>query len=432
MSPTLRTAGIAGIGIAAAGAVGYRALRGPDNPPTPHGPLPTEGPPTTADFGLKGGASLPEHAWAGGNDVELLVDYPDVMPRLLRDVAAADSVINIVQYIWRPDGPGKQLADLLIEKANPDERGHRVEVNVIVDDHGTLGGSPQERKQAEAMLEQLRAAGIHIHVNHAPDAPKGAPTASDHRKLISIDNEISYVGGMNMAGAYEGWHDAMLRVDGPASAQAGAQFLASWVDNGEKVSPRHAALVASPAKQGAAAGATEVRYLANTPGVHQSATQDLLTAARTAKRRLWVQTPNISDVEAARGLEAAARRGVDVHIIMAGPSGDWHPGRKQVSHTYYRDLIEAGVHVHEYPKMTHLKAWLVDDTLTLGSTNVTNASLRYTSELSATVRDEDVTEDFVRMYRKDIAVSDEITQEDTDGLGLRLHTAFRKFMNRQA
>ena len=181
----------------------------------------------------------------------------------------------------------------------------------------------------------------------------------------------------------------------------------------------------------ARAGAAEVRTVANHPGIRSDATDDFFAAANAATERLWVMTPYIGDEEVVKTLLEAKRRNpqMDVRVLVPGLDVKQNPLFAKLSQSYYAELIEGGVEVYGYERMMHAKAWLADDTFTIGSTNLSRGSLSHYMELSASVRDAGVAARAVQMLEADFSPERRMTTDDVDGFGLRTVGFVRRLFN---
>lgn len=403
-------AAVAG-GIGAAGLAGTMAYRHA----TKH-EAPTEGP----------SPGVPTHPWAPGSRAELLVDYREFVPRVLDDLRSATDVINIVEYNWEPTGPSVEIAEILKQKAR-----EGVEVNVMTDKRGSFGiDSSADPADARAYFDDLRAAGVNVIVHDPGGNLNPFGLYLDHRKLLVVDNRVAHVGGMGLAGSesgkYQDWHDLMLRLEGPAAAQAGAEFLTHWHLQGGQVGARQQATVGRAASTPIADAGASARMLPNTPGVGLDATEDFMAAAAGPGERLWAMTPYVGDRQVQRALIDAATAGKDVRVLVPAPESNNNGPLLAISRTFYRDMVEAGVRVYEYPEMMHAKAWLTDEQLTVGSTNLSDGALDEYLELSAAVRDDAATlAKAERMLEADFARSRELSPDDF-GLGDRVKELLRE------
>jgi cardiolipin synthase len=371
---------------------------------------------------------VPTYPWVAGNRAELLVDYREFVPRVLEDLRAAEHVINIVEYNWEPSGPSLEIAKILKDKVR-----EGVEVNVMTDRRGSFGfDSTADAADVQRYFDDLEDAGVNVIVTDPGGNVNPFGLYLDHRKLFDIDHRVAHVGGLGLAstadGKYDDWHDLMIRIEGPAAAQAGAEFVSQWqIQGGQVTSTQQAAFASAQAsavdqaKTGASA-----RMLPNTPGVGLDATEDFMAAAAGPGERLWAMTPYVGDRQVQRAMIEAAKAGKDVRLLVPGPESRSNGPLLQVSRTFYRDLLEAGVRVYEYPEMMHAKAWVTDDQLTVGSTNLSDGALDEYLELSAAVKDDPVTlAKAERMLEADLARSRELTLDDF-GAGDRVKEFLRE------
>jgi phosphatidylserine/phosphatidylglycerophosphate/cardiolipin synthase-like enzyme len=343
-------------------------------------------PPTVPGWklGVHGNPYLQSHPVTTGNQVELLVGQSEWTPRLLADLEAERNVININQYNWEPNGPGSVIADLLRRKVR-----EGVEVNITLDAHGSLSkyGSGVPKHEVEAFIDGMRRDGINVTV-YEPDFtinPFRKPL--DHRKIVQLTN-VAYLSGMGFADKYHDWVDLSVRLEGPAAAQVGAEYIARAKDLGLDASARQKAqlseMFSAPIRDAGAA----VRILANTPSEKRfDVTDDFHASAKAATKRFWVMTPYIGHSSVIDTLNETAKRGIDVRVLVPGPESGRNGISVALSRTFLRDL-DPRVKVFELPEMLHAKAWLRDDdVLTIGSTNLSHGSLRFYRELSASVQD---------------------------------------------
>lgn len=396
-------------------------------------------------MGFLGRGALGSHPVSHGNAAELLVETAEWMPRQLADLRAAPfgSTIFMHQYNWEPTGPGLEVAELLEEHAR---RGSHVIVST--DKHGSFGTDSEmwrsDKAAVEKMFDDLRASGVQVLVND-PKEGRGLfginllsnPLKQhlDHRKFLVINNEVAHVGGMGLAGSasgkYDSWHDLMLRVEGPAAAQLGAEYVARATEMGAEFSPEMVRSLNAAVQHPARAGAAEVRVVANHPGIRTDATEDFFTAAKAAKERLWVMTPYIGDEDVATALIEAKRANprLDVRVLVPGLGVKQNPLFAKLSQSYYAELIEAGVEVYGHERMMHAKAWLADDLFTIGSTNLSRGSLVHYMELSASVRDAGVAAKAVQMLEGDFSPARRMSVEDVDSVGLKTIGFVRRLFN---
>src|SRR5262245_49305630 len=194
-----------------------------------------------------------------GNDVVLLHDGPNSYKAMFDAIAKARDHINLEFYTIEHDETGERLAELLIRK-----RAEGVAIHVIYDSVGSLG-TPRE------YFERLREAGIKV-LEFNPVNPLSAKRGwrlnhRDHRKMVIVDGNVAFTGGINISGVYSiasaagsrrrdevkdkevGWRDTNIRIRGPVVADLQRLFLGTWEkQRGEPLEPRK--WVPAPKPQG--------------------------------------------------------------------------------------------------------------------------------------------------------------------------------------
>lgn len=347
-----------------------------------------------------------------------LVDGPQFFPELDRQIAAAKSSVNIQMYIFDNDDIAVRYADKL-KKRSAD-----VKVRVLFDDFGSASAhlsSPKTKPPAgfvpppdmKRYLEDGSRVVVHRTLNPW--------LVADHTKLLVFDDRTAILGGMNIGREYYNeWHDLMVRVEGPVVARFANLFHKSW----KKAGPLgDLALFSTPKryeKPNAVPGQVLIRLLRTDPGVgRHEILEAILLAVRGAKQRIYIQNPYIASDELIGAVAAAARRGVDVRIILPakGDSTIMDAGNLATA----RVLIQAGAKVYRYPRMTHMKAMVCDDWATAGSANLDVLSMRINRELNIAFSDPAEVERLVNtVFRPDFASSRRIRIEETWKLGTQL------------
>ncbi|MEX2205483.1 MAG: phospholipase D-like domain-containing protein [Myxococcota bacterium] len=351
-----------------------------------------------------------------GNSARLLIDGPASYRVIFDAIAQARDHVNVETYILEGDEVGEQLSTLLVEAQS---RG--VQVNLLYDAVGSLGTSAE-------FFDGLRAAGVAVCAFNPllPDRGHvGDPNQRDHRKQVIFDGERVVSGGINFSSVYSsgsaigrrskpptvssGWRDTNIEVRGPAVAQYQTLFLASWEKQG---CPELAAREYFP---------REVRWGDKVVQAIGSSSDDqhglvylaLLSAIRESRQSVYVTMAYfVPDPEMREALEAAARRGVDVKLILPGFSDSWIVF--QAGRSYYDGLLAAGVEIYELRgALLHAKTAVVDDVWsTVGSTNLDWRSFLYNDELNTIVLGEDFGRATTRMFEADL---DDATRIDPSG-----------------
>lgn len=332
-----------------------------------------------------------------GNRVRLLQDGAATYPAMFSAIGAATDHINLESYKIEDDEIGRQLSDLLLAK-----RAQGVQVNVLYDSVGSI-------RTPKAFFDRLRAGGVQV-LEFNPVNPLSTKKGwlinnRDHRKLMVIDGHTAFVGGINFSRVHSGgssvwrpapdasaaagtveqrqtWRDTNLRIEGPVVDEFQKLFLQTWAK-------QHGAPLAAanffPAL--AAKGGEMVRAIGSTPDdPHSLIYLTLLSAISKAERHVYLTNAYfVPDPQLLDALTDAARRGVDVRLVLPGKSDSgpvFHAGR-----SHYSALLRAGVKVYERRSaMLHAKTATIDGVWScIGSTNLDMRSFLHNDELDAAI-----------------------------------------------
>ncbi len=342
------------------------------------------------------------------------VDGPEFFPELDRQIAAARHSINLQVYIFDNDDIGVRYADVL------KRRSREVPVHVLFDDLGST------LAQASAPVT-LGPLGFAPPPNMSAYLRKNSKTrvrrtlnpwlACDHTKLLVFDHETAILGGMNIGREYYSeWHDMMVRVEGPVVRSLSREFNRAW----RKAGPwGDFALLRKPAlfrRHMPVADGIPLRILRTDPaeGRHEILDASLL-AIRGARQRVWIENPYFAHDDLARACAAAARRGVDVRVII--PKGGDSTLMDAGNLSTVRGLILAGAKVFRYSKMTHLKVMICDDWASVGSANFDTLSMRINRELNLVFPDRATVQKLENtIFLPDFRQSKRIFPHETEGL----------------
>jgi len=364
-----------------------------------------------------------EQALAGnpltaGNAAVLLEDGPATYAAMLAAIRAARDHINMETYILEADEAGATFAAALIDKQR-----QGVQVNLIHDSVGTLS-TPKE------FFERLKAAGINV-LEFNPVNPLTAKAGwdvnqRDHRKILVVDGQTAFLGGINISGVYSGgssgrpvggsgkakdrpWRDTDLQLTGPVVADLQKMFIDTWQrQQGEPLAKRNY-FPNIPSK-----GKEVVRAIASAPeepfsliyatfmsAINSAESEILLTNA------YFVPDPQLMDA-----LIAAVARGVEVRMILPSATDSWlvfHAGR-----AHYDRLLRGGLKLYERKNvLLHSKTALIDGVWsTVGSTNLDWRSFLHNQEVNAVVLGPEFGARMRASFDNDLAASQQITLEE--------------------
>ena len=303
--------------------------------------------------------------------------YPlgdDMFPDMLRDMKSAKRSIYIEYFIIEPGQMWDAMLAVLEDKLR-----QGVDVRVMYDDLGSISSFNFSNAR------ELTQKGIPCVPFNPLLALKGTANYRDHRKMLIVDNEIAYSGGINLSDRYINlehpyghWKDTGFRLTGEGVHSFTHMFLTFWnafaLKKGEVGTPM-------PALQDSAEAPREtdgyVLSYCDSPLEHDATSNQLfIDLLSQSTDYAWFFTPYLmlgDDLMAA--MLAAARRGVDVRIIMPGI-----PDKKlifRMSRSFYQVLLNGGVKIYEYtPGFVHAKSFVSDDRVaTIGTVNLDYRSL---------------------------------------------------------
>ena len=293
-------------------------------------------------------------------------------PQLLADLEKAEKSIFLEFFIVSHGCMWNGIEKILRRKA-----AQGVDVRLIYDDFGSLLGLP-----ADFIVRMERA-----HIRCIPFNPV-VPLVSlvmnhrDHRKIVVVDGNTAYTGGINLADEYINeeerfgyWKDAALRTEGAAVWNFTVMFLDHW--NAFRPSEEDYAPFMPQAESLSAQSDGVIQPYGDSPLDEEALAETVyLNIINQAQRYVYIYTPYFAVGETMlEALKAAAKRGVDVRLVLPGI-----PDKKLVfrlTRSYYVPLLRAGVRIYEFtPGFLHAKCYVSDDrAAVVGSINMDYRSL---------------------------------------------------------
>lgn len=352
----------------------------------------------------------PPESYVAGNRVRLLRDGFEAFPVMLDAIANAREQILFEMYWFDSDRIGRRFAQALAEAA---ARG--VEVALLYDALGSITADT-------TMFDELRRATLKV-VEFNPIAPWRRRfklerlTRRDHRKVLVVDSQVGFTGGLNIADQWaapadggQGWRDDMIQIEGPAVRDFVPGFLIAWNDaGGERLERATWKVSGAAASSHEAAGAQQVRILDSLFRNRRTISHAYIAELYRAERYAYISNSYfVPDRRVVRALVRAARRGVDVRVIQPAVS-DVEVVR-WASRAIWDRLLRNGVRIYEWDRsILHSKSAVVDGRWsTIGSFNLDYVSLRYNLEVNVSVRDEAFAAALQRSFLQDFAACREV------------------------
>lgn len=333
-----------------------------------------------------------------GNRARVFFRGPETFAAMMEAIDSAREEVLVESYIFKDDQTGRSFRDALSRAV---ERGAKV--RVLADAFGSIA-------TRRAFWKEMRRRGIEVRLFHPVFPHVLLQPFRDHRKILVVDGRISFTGGMNIGDEYGSslskhggpWRDSHIRIEGPASWGIAIVFTEAWDAAGGS---RVELPLLAPETGGVPVVVLDSRPFRGTDEM-ASVMAAIVTAAR---KRLWITNAYFAPrYRAVELLTRAARRGVDVRLLL--------PGRSDVSlvrhagHGHFEALLKGGVRIFEYhAAILHAKTVVVDDHVSvIGSSNLDFRSFHLNAECNVLILDDATAGTLARAYEGDLEKSVEI------------------------
>jgi cardiolipin synthase len=361
-------------------------------------------------------SALPGAVMTSGNRLDLLENGDSIFPAMLAAISSARRTVNFEAYIFWSGDVGSRFRDALAERA-----AHGVAVRILLD----AVGSPRGHLQP-ADVDALRNAGCRVEFFHSTKPwMLWVLNHRNHRRVLVVDGQLGFTGSAGFADTWRGnadskehWRDTQLRVEGPAVRGLQRAFQENWSEvTGEAlVGEEFFPLLPLP-------GALSVAVVPSSPLAAMSgAGRVYAISLAAATKEIWIANSYfLPDDATSRLLVAAAKRGVDVRVIVPSDEQSDVPATKAAGRSSFGPLLEGGVKIFEYqPTMFHLKTMVVDGIFsTVGSANFDERSFHLNEELNLFVYDAGFAGRMRESFGRDLARSRPYTYAMWRGRSLR-------------
>lgn len=330
------------------------------------------------------------------NKIELLVNGEEKFPLLIKDLKNAKHHIHLEYYIFENDAIGSQILDILAIKAT-----EGVHVRLIIDDFGSSKLAKQKKH-----FETLGIAfEIFLPVRFSSLANSNY---RNHRKIAVIDGEIGYVGGINISDKYINpntfnlfWRDTSLRIEGDAVKMLQIQFWLHWQSislNNFNLNEKYFPTL--PIKY----SKLPVTFAFTSPGnTIPYVMESMILSILSAKKCVQLCTPYFIPTEAFKtALLIVISKGIDVSLMIPAEGDSTIVQAATLS--FLKPFMERGLKVYLYHKgFIHSKTICIDGLLSyVGTTNLDSRSFIINFELSALVLDENLAQQLMKQFEKDL------------------------------
>jgi len=312
--------------------------------------------------------SLP---WREGNRFRLLDASEQYFQRMAEAIDDARSYILLELYLVASGVLSGRFVEALVRAA-----GRGVGVRVLLDGFGSLGFSHADRRR-------LTDSGVELRLyNPLEWRKKLRNVLRDHRKLLLIDGEVSFVGGVGLTDEFAipgpsgwPWRDLVVEIRGPVVSDWQLAFAQTWRRSGGGLR------LPGPSLEPIAGETARGRVALSEAWYRSELANAVARRIGTAQQRAWIMSAYfVPSRRFRKALRRAARRGVDVRLLVPGPLTD-HPWVRQAARRFYGKLLRNGVRIFEFqPRVLHGKMTICDDWVSVGSSNLDRWSFKWNLE----------------------------------------------------
>ncbi len=317
---------------------------------------------------------------------------------MLADIDRAEKTVDMEQYIFAADRIGLRFIELFQKKAK-----EGVKIRLLCDTAGSVSF------YRSALPGALRDQGIDVRffneINPARINNFTSNLFRDHRKILVVDGSVAHVGGVGVQEHMALWRDTNMRLVGPIIPVIGQSFEDAWAGSTRGFRIKYTTPVAEIDK---------FTFLTNSPSLKQRHIFHVLKEKiKASEKYIYLNTPYfIPDFGLARVLRRAAKRGVDIRLIV--PRIADHLFINHARESYFTRAMKSGIKIYFYePKMMHAKTAIIDDTwATAGSFNLDNLSFFFNHEANIASSDSIFIKELRDQFFRDLGSCKEIKYEE--------------------
>jgi len=347
--------------------------------------------------------------WRSRNHVRLHINAESFYPAMLRAISAAQETIFLEMYLIESGAIATDFIDTFLLAAQ-----RQVKIFILLDDFGCYGLSQEDRQRLQHENIFLTFYNPLQFYNPLYFSKFRRNLFRDHRKILIIDQKSVFVGGAGITDDFltkhldnPGWRETMIEVQGECIPDWIDLFKEAWLMYAKDSLPYFEKKWESKGNELSETMRQTCRVVCAMGSSRQGIKRSLIKRIRTAEQRIWISTAYfLPSFKVRRALIRAAKRGVDVRLLLPGDKSD-HPSVRQAGRRFYYNLLRSGVTILEYqPRFIHQKILMCDQWVSIGSSNIDRWNFRWNLEANQEVEDSIFTHEVVKMFEADFKQSE--------------------------
>jgi phosphatidylserine/phosphatidylglycerophosphate/cardiolipin synthase-like enzyme len=337
--------------------------------------------------------------WREGNQFELLESSEQYLERMVEAIDDARSYVLLEMYLVQSGVVAGRFIEAFVRAA---QRG--VSVRIVVDGFGSLGLATADRRRLTDAGVELRFYNI-VHLRK-----RSRNFLRDHRKLVLVDGKCAFVGGVGLTDEFGvsgpvgwPWRDLVVEIHGPVVSDWQLAFSRTWSRTGGELS------LPSPSLDPLPGECSRARVVLSEAWYRSELANAVARRIGMANQRAWIMSAYfVPSRRFRKALRRAARRGVDVRLLVPGPLTD-HPWVRHAARRFYGKLLRNGVRIFEFqPRVLHGKMTICDDWVSVGSSNLDRWSFKWNLEANQEIENTRFAQIAAAVFEKDCAQSEQL------------------------